>query len=353
MTQPSRADVLRRRLAQQRLTGPGLVRAADVVRLLACVQSQEHAHACWSLGMRTTGLDYDAVRAEFDAGAFVRTHILRPTWHFVAPEDLRWIQAVTAPRVHQLNSTIRRQYDLDLHALDRSTATILAELAGGRHRTRKELGTVLASSGVKLAYQVMHAELEGLLCSGPMRGAQHTYALVDERIGHSADGNVAELARRFFVGHGPASIADFARWSSLTKAQCAAAVEEVGSGLERMEIDGTTLWSEPSATSSPVVAPALLLPLYDEATLSYPQLNFPAARGHPHPPGEDLFVGSVVVDQVNVGTWRRTVKGRTLVLELALAPGVDAARWSAIRDAARRLAGFLELDLELVDRCRG
>ncbi len=109
----TRDAVLDTRIATQRLAGNGLARAVDVVSLLACVQSQEQAHAFWSLGMRTAGLTYAEVQGEFDAGAFLRTHILRPTWHFVAAADLRWIQAVTAARVQQLNGTIYRQQGLD------------------------------------------------------------------------------------------------------------------------------------------------------------------------------------------------------------------------------------------------
>ena len=109
----TRQVVLQRRLETQRLKGSGLPSAAGVVRLLGCVQSQEYAHALWSLGMRTTGLNAAEVQAEFDRGAFLRTHILRPTWHFVAAEDIRWILEVTAPRVQKLNQTIYRQEGLD------------------------------------------------------------------------------------------------------------------------------------------------------------------------------------------------------------------------------------------------
>lgn len=350
----TRSEVLIRRVANQRLaggglSGQGLDRPADVVCLLTCVQSQECAHGFWSLGIRTVGSSYADVLAEFNAGRFLRTHILRPTWHFVAPEDLRWIQSVTAPRVHQLNGTVRRSRGLDLHRLDRSTAIILAELAGGHHLTRPELGKLLGASGVELAYLVMHAELEALICNGPMRGAQHTYALVDEWVTASATGDAGELARRFFSGHGPASVADFARWSSLTTRQCTAALDQVADRLERVEVDGATFWFDPSGPEPVTASEAVLLPLYDEATLSYPALGFPRADDHPHPLGTDLFVGCVIVDRTNVGTWRRTVTPRLLVVELALAPRLSPGQREAARKAADRLAGFLGRDLELVE----
>ncbi len=260
VTKPTRRDVLRRRLITQRLIGGGLPTAADVVRLLGCVQSQEYAHALWSLGMRTSGLTAAGVQAEFDRGDFLRTHILRPTWHFVAPADIRWVLELTAPRVQKLNQTIYRQHGLDQATLDRGVAVIAEELEGGQHRTRAELAQALAerglvSQGIGLAYVVMNAELEGVICSGPVRGAQQTYALLDERVPHSADvgGDIAELARRFFLGHGPASIQDLARWSSLTIGQCRDAVEAVKDRLDCVTVEGVELWFGPrDASAEPV-----------------------------------------------------------------------------------------------------
>jgi hypothetical protein len=360
--------VLRRRLAIQRLQGAGLPSAADVVRLLGCVQSQEYAHALWSLGMRTCGLKVTDAEAEFDRGDFLRTHILRPTWHFVAAEDIRWILEVTAPRVQKLNQTIYRRESLDPATLDRGLALIVEELEGGRYRTRAELGQALAQrrlvgERLGLAYIVMNAELEGVICSGPMRGAQHTYALLDERVPRSAasanamrasanrapppGGGTVELAGRFFLGHGPASIQDLARWSSLTISQCRDAVEAVRDRLDCVTVEGVELWCDPNAPQVGPSPDALLLPLYDELTLSYPLINFPQASGHPHVPGEDLFVGSVIIAETNVGTWRRTVQGQKMIMEIALAPGVVARSRAQVETAASKLASFVGKQLEL------
>jgi DNA glycosylase AlkZ-like len=346
--------VLRRRLAIQRLQGAGLPSAADVVRLLGCVQSQEYAHALWSLGMRTSGLTVTDAQAEFDRGDFLRTHILRPTWHLVAAEDIRWILEVTAPRVQKLNRTIYRRERLDPATLDRGLALMVEELEGGRYRTRAELGQVLADQGLVghrlgLAYIVMNAELEGVICSGPMRGAQQTYALLDERAPRSADatGDAAELGRRFFLGHGPASVQDLARWSSLTVNQCREALGAIRDSLDCVTVEGVELWFDPDAPQVGQSPDALLLPLYDELTLCYPLINFPQASGHPHAPGEDLFIGSVIIAETNVGTWRRTVQGRKMIMEIALAPGVVARSRALVEAAASKLATFVGTDLEL------
>jgi hypothetical protein len=344
-------------LATQRLQGAGLPRAADVVRLLGCVQSQEYAHALWSLGMRTAGLTVTDAQGEFDRGDFLRTHILRPTWHFVAAEDVRWILKVTAPRIQKLNQTIYRRESLDPTTLERGLALIVEELKDGRYRTRAELGHALAdrrltSERLGLAYIVMNAELEGVICSGPMRSAQQTYALLDERVPRSADtsaktGDIAELARRFFLGHGPASIHDLARWSSLTVGQCREAVEAIKDRLDSVTVEGVELWFDPDAPQVGPSPKALLLPLYDELTLSYPMINFPQANGHPHAPGQDLFVGSVIIAETNVGTWRRTVQGQKMIMEIALAPDVVARSRVLVEAAASDLAAFAGKELEL------
>lgn len=350
-----RSEVLGRRLAVQRLAGPGLTTATDVVRLLTGVQSQEWAHGFWSLGLRTAGLTYADVQREFDAGQFVRTHVLRPTWHFLAAEDVAWIQAVTAPRVHQINRSQCRSLGLSSNDLDKGIELICSALVGGRHLTRRELGEVLIDGGIptegqRLAYLVMNAELTGVICSGPLRGAQHTYALLAERVpptpGRTREEALTELTWRFFRGHGPASVADFTRWCSVTTTDARAGLELVGDRLARLHVEDAELWFDPAGPAPAQQQGALLVPLYDELTLTYPRLNFPVAPGHPHPPGMDLFVGSVLLDAVNVGTWRRTVQGRRVCIETALADGVSPQGRAEVDAAASRLAAFLGRDLE-------
>jgi hypothetical protein len=358
-----RGEVLRRRLRGQHLTGPGAATAADVVRRLTCVQSQEWAHGFWSLGMRTQPrLDYAGVQAEFDAGEILRTHILRPTWHYVAPEDLGWVLAATSARVHQRNATMYAKTDLDRAVRDR-TDEVLLEALRGTALTRAELSARLADSGIaaegmRLAYVLMSAELDGLIVSGPLRGASHTYARLDERLagrpgsrrGNRPDEPIAELLSRFLAGHGPATLADFARWASLTMGDAEAALPAVRDRLESAVADGLEVWwaaDAPEPGPEPVLETgrAFLLPLYDELTLSYPKLGFPPVPGHPHPPGEDLFRGTVIIGERNVGLWKRTVRGRRVEIEMELATGCSIADRRAARDAAAELASFLGREL--------
>lgn len=350
--------VFRQRLTTQRLASAPLSTAAEAVRLLTCVQSQERDHAFFSLGMRSRSATYARVKTEYDDAAFLRTHILRPTWHFVAPEDLHWILALTSPRVIAGMAARHRQLGLDNARLVNRALDAVAELLrGGNHLTRPEIGQEFArvrglpAPGQQLGHLLLLAELEGLICSGPMKGAHHSYALREEIVPGTPELNPQEaqvlLARRFFAGHGPASLKDFTRWSSLKVADARAALAEIGPGLERVEVDGVTHWFDPAAvTRRARAAPsAYLLPVYDEAVLTYPALNFPVADDHPALQGTDPFWAPVVVGERNLGLWKRSLTPNSVRVALRLAPSAGSQERAAVADACRRLADFLEREL--------
>lgn len=348
-------EVWERRRAASRLRGPPLARPEDVVAHLAAVQSQEFAQACYSLGLRSAPTTYAGVRRAFDDGRFLRTHLLRPTWHFVAPADLRWLLRLTGPRVQARNASRYRQLGLDSRTLDRSAGLIVELLTGGNYLTRPEIGERLRAAGIDDAgqrqpYLLMDAELRGLVCSGPLRGTAHTYAPTDERVPAGVDTQPAEpeveLARRFVVGHGPVSVRDLSRWSSLTAQACRRALTAPVSGLERTEVDGVELWFDASSAGPPPASRHVhLLPLFDEAMLSFTAFAPPVVEAHPAATDVHRYVGSVVVDGRDVGSWRRTITGGRVEVETRLAPGLTARARRSVADQVRGLARFLELPL--------
>ena len=219
-----RLATVRRRVREQRLTGEPFDSPAAVVGFLGAMQAQEFAEAKWSISERAGGLTETEVDDAFDRGEILRTHVLRPTWHFVTPADIRWLLALSAPRVHAGNRSRYRDLGLGEDVLARSHEVIAQELADGDPRTRRELGATLAAAGVdtegqRLAHTMMHAELEQLVVSGPRRGKQHTYLLFEQRVppatGPAGDEALVELALRFFRSHGPATVRDFCWWSGL------------------------------------------------------------------------------------------------------------------------------------------
>jgi hypothetical protein len=179
--------VVRGRLRAQGLIGRGFADPARVVRALGAVQAQEFPETRWSLGERCRPSSAALVAEAFDRGDFLRTHVLRPTWHVVAAEDLPWLLRLSAPRVHAVNGTMYRASGVGPAERESAARLIRAALADGP-RTRRELASQLVAGGlpaegVALAYLIMSAELEGLICSGPMRGRQHTHALLADRVG--------------------------------------------------------------------------------------------------------------------------------------------------------------------------
>lgn len=353
--------VVRRRLATQRLVSAPLPTAVEAVRLLTCVQSQERDHAFFSLGLRTREATYASVRAEFDKLAFVRTHILRPTWHLVAAEDLRWILALTSPRVVSGMTARHRELGLDDRRLvSRAQAALRNLLGGHNYLTRVEIGERfqgrpgLPQPGPQLGHLLMLSELDGTICSGPITGVHHSYALTDEVVAATPpvdeEEATARLAHRFFSGHGPASVKDFTRWSSLTGAATRAALAGLGGALEQVEVDGERHWFDPSSVvrrrrGAPA---AFLFPTYDEAVLTYRAVSFLSVDDHPMADRVDPFWAQVVVGERSVGLWKRTVKGSRVSVDVSLAPSVGRDHRQAVATAARRLATFLERDLDLV-----
>lgn len=363
MPRPVTRDwVVRRRLATQLLSSAPAASPVEVVRHLACVQAQDAPLAAWSLALRSRTPTYAGVLAEQAAGGWVRTHLLRPTWHHVAAEDLRWVQALTGARVERSVASVARRLGLTEAVKEQALELLRDRLAGSTGLTRKELGAELVArglsgSGEATGQLLMVAELRAVVCSGPPRGAEHTYVLVDEALppadsdGWSAERAMVELAWRFYRGHGPASERDLHRWSGLPLTRVRGATAELAGRLESVRCDDEELWFDPSVPSRTTRRrTAYLLPTFDEAALTYPRTGFP--RRAPVADRTGLLAeaggGIVVVDGWDIGTFGRTVgAGRVRVTvrpEVALA----AAEREGVEEAARTLAGFHELPLDLV-----
>ena len=202
------ARIAAQRLDNQRITQPGPRDPAELVAWFGAVQAQDYSAATWALALRLRNGSTDAaIGRAFDQGRILRTHVMRPTWHFVTPSDIYWMLELTAPRVHRALAYANRYYELDRAMRIRATAAFERALSGRQYLTRAELGVRLARAGiavkgVRLALLTLYAELEGIMCSGPRRGKQSTYALLAERVPQarhlSRDESIAELTRRYF-----------------------------------------------------------------------------------------------------------------------------------------------------------
>ena len=338
------SELLRLRLHNQQITHAPSRSPQEVVSSLVAMQAQEYAMSKWAIGLRLPGTVDADIEDAFNAGRILRTHLLRPTWHFVAPADIRWLLALTAPRVHAANAYMYRQLELNAAIFRRSDAVLVRALQAGRFLTRTTLQAALAKAGVKaagprLGYLMMHAELEGLICSGPREGRQFTYALLETRAPDARpmgrDAALAELSRRYFASRGPATAQDFASWSGLTLTTAREGMESLGREFERVKITSQVHAFRPTGqVARRSACLAFLMPDYDEYGMSYKDRSalFPRAMKLAHN-------RMIVVDGRVVGSWRRTADASSAV-ETDYPVRLSDARLRAVAKAIRRFTAF-------------
>jgi len=323
-------ELARRRLRNSRLTGERFREPGEAVRWHLAMQAQDYGPAKWSIGQRSIGLsDADVDQALAD-GSIIRTHVLRPTWHFVARDDLRWLMALSGPRVQQGNGPRYRELGLDARTRGRAEKAIVRALDGGNRMTRSEIADALDAAGIdregqRMPYVLMHCELEAVIGSGGLRGMQQTYALLDDRAPAGSrfdhDEALTELARRYLASHGPATVKDLSWWSGLTLADVRKALHHLGSGVQSDEIDGVALWSVASQDGPPPSPRgAHLLQTYDELVVGFSESRFlrdPGAaiaraawKGRSFPSGV-LLLG----DRIG-GHWRRTIEPKAVRIQV-------------------------------------
>jgi hypothetical protein len=350
--------IAKRRLHNQCITRAKCREPVDVVAWLGAVQAQEYAAARWALALRMPEGTTDAeIGRALDEGRILRTHVMRPTWHFVTPADIRWMLELTAPRVHRATAYYRRQLGLDTAILTRATASFERALRDGKHLTRSELGVQLGragfvATGVQLALLTMYAELEGVICSGPRRGKQGTYALLAEgapRSRLSRDEALAELTRRYFTSHGPATIRDFLWWSGLT-------TPDAKRGLEmnraRHEVaEGQTYWSLGATTAGGKRRRTVhLLPVYDEYLVAYRDREAvphrpPATKSRSR--GSVTFQHALVIAGQVAGTWKPVRSASGLVVDVIPMRRLTGPERRALAETAARYGRFLDVPVSL------
>jgi hypothetical protein len=352
-------DIADLRMRAQGLAGAARRRPAHVVAWLGAVQAQEYLPAKWALALRLRdGVTEAAVERAVAEGAVLRTHVLRPTWHFVTPADIRWMLELTAPHVHKTMAPYDRHLELDARTMVRGTGLIERSLRDGAHLTRTELSEQLARAGIvargpRLAHLVMYAELEGVICSGPFRGSKPTYALVAHRAPgakrRSRDEALGELMTRFCRSHGPATARDAAWWSGLPMADVRRGLEICRARPET--IDGLTYWT----VGRPARARAdrdlvHLLPIYDEYLVAYRD-----RAAVPHGPSIltsatrifNVYKHPVTIGGQVAGTWQPARTAGGVVAHVRPARRYTTRERRALDAAAARYARFLGAPVEV------
>jgi hypothetical protein len=349
-------DIQQARMRNQLITSQTSADPAEVLRWMIAVQAQDYFGALWALGLRTKNASMDKVEQAFTDGGILRTHVMRPTWHFVAAEDIRWLVKLTAPRVHALNAHYYRQQKLEPSDFAKAHKAIETALRTRGTQTRDELAQALAqagveASGVRLAYVIMHAELELLLCSGPKRGKQFTYALVDDKA-PAAKGRfdrkqaLAEFAARYFASRGPATPRDLAYWSGLTIAEATGGLDAVKGQLKSEVIDGVEYWFAEGAGRKPPAA-AFLFSNYDELGMSYKERGalFDANIGAQL--FDYAYSHTIVINGKIAGSWRREISKSAITVQTRPIRSFTAAEKQLILKAAKRYEDFLGMQVKV------
>jgi len=346
-------DIARWRLRSQHLVEPYAGSAADVVRSLLAVQAENPGQSAWAVAARTSCPREDDLGSLLEQGLVVRTHVLRPTWHYVAADDIVWLLELTAPRVLKtVDQQLRGPDGFDDSTLDRLSTDVLDAL-GRAHLTRAGLNDVLVErghrvSGYLLMLLVAHLELHGLVCSGPPADGVHTYALMADRVPSprrlDREEALAELALRYVTGHGPATERDLAYWATLTVTDVRKGLAAAGDRLASFEHDGRTFWHVPEevAPTGPGRPPAHLLQILDETYRGFQDSRWALDADGLVPRTRETAIGMALVDAQIVAAMKRTVTDAKVTFDLRPMREVTDEELSALEAAAARYADFLD-----------
>lgn len=341
------------RLQNQQIAQSKFSTPQEVVAWHGAKQAQEYTHAKWAIGLRLPNATDQTIEQAIDSGTILRTHILRPTWHFVSAADIRWMMRLSAPQISNLGAAMEREMGLDATIFNRSNDIITKALEGGQQLTRKELAQTIQQAGImtnssRMVFIMFHAEMELLVCNGSRRGKEQTYALLDERVPPgpvlSREESLATLARRYFTSHAPATLQDFTWWSGLKAGDARTALDMIKADLVSMPMDQLTYWMPKDLEILEQFEPsAHLLPAFDEFMVSYKE------RGASLDPsktalaitGNGIFKPIVVLDGRVVGVWSRTEKKTSVLIEPQFFTDVDPVEKTRIAQSAARFGKFL------------
>ena len=355
------SDIAHQRFFNQHIARAKFEKPDEVVAWLGAMQGQEYAMAKWAVAQRMQETTESVIERAFAEGAILRTHLLRPTWHLVTPADIRWVLALTAPRVQAVNGHMYRKLGMDDAFFKRSNAALIKALQGGRQLTRVELASALQQAGIdtigelRMGYIMMRAELDAIVCSGARRGKQFTYALLEERVPPvkklDREEALVELVRRYFTSRGPATMKDFVVWSGLTMADVKKGIEMLKPKLEHEVVDGQTYWFVES--SAPKIASsksAHLLPIYDEYVMGYKDRSaiLGALDGKNFDTGSVAFDNLIIIDSMLAGSWKRTLSKNEVLVETNFNVPLTKTEQRAVAAAVERFGKFLGLSPVMV-----
>jgi hypothetical protein len=338
------------RLKNQQLMGSSFKKPEELVAWMGAVQAQDYAGAKWAVGVRTIDTTDSSIECAIDKGKIIRTHVLRPTWHLVNPADIRWMLMFTAPRIHAFAAFGYRQMGLNDAIFKRANKALTKALQGGKHLTRIEIAAVLQQAKIqtdelRLIHILMHAELDAVICNGPRKGKQFTYALLDERIPQTKtikpEEALIKLTTRYFKSHGPATLADYAWWSGLTTRDAQKGLELVKSALISEVVNGTSYWMTSDTAAIKNKSGVLLLPAFDEYTVAYKDRSLVLDETAAKQTGNGIFKPLLLIDGQVKGYWKRNDKKDSSRVDLTLFDKLSETQTKKITAEIKKYSSFL------------
>ena len=344
-------EILIQRLYNQQIAETNCKKPEEIVSTLVAMQSQVWDMGKWAIGLRLPGSTNDDIEKAYNKGDILRTHVMRPTWHFVTPADIRWLLKLTSSRVHAFNAPYYRKMELDAKIFKKTNVVFVKMLQGGKQLNRLVLKDALEKSKIKtndirLICLLMQAELDGLICSGAREGKQFTYALLNERAPAKGtfhrDEALGELTKRYFITRGPATVQDFAWWSGLTVRDAKDGLSMNQSLFQSEKVNGTEYFFKPASVDYKKKIPStFLLPDYDEYGISYKDrslfldelTNFKGKKKYPH---------TTIINGVAGGTWRHSRKSKQLNIETIAFEQLSKAKGRLLERAVHRYISFFK-----------
>jgi hypothetical protein len=345
-------DIARLRLYNQHISHQRFKKPEEIVEWMGAIQAQDYAGAKWAVGLRLQKSSDAAMEKAMADGSIIRTHVLRPTWHFVAPADARWMIELTAPRINSLSASGYRRMELDSAVIKRSNDAVAKAVQGGKQLTRSEVMTALNNAGIKtndlrFIHLLMRAEIDQVICSGGRQEKQFTYALFDDRVPMGSpfvkEEALAELARRYFISHGPATLQDFTWWSGLAPSDTKTSLEIIKPELTGSLVDGAWFWMGPDQPDLAAgAAAAYLLPAFDEFAVAYKDRTAAVNPKYLKQARNVIFDPSIVVNNQVVGTWKRAIKKNGVDINLNPFGKLNKVQEKSLENAVKRYLKFVK-----------
>jgi len=345
-------DIAQLRLLNQHIALQTFKKPREIVAYLGAVQAQDYAGAKWALGLRLQKSNDAAIDKAMAEGSIIRTHVLRPTWHFVSPADARWMIGLTAPRINALMAPWYRKLEMDSYVLKQSNDALARALEGGKQLDRAGMMAVLNNAGVKtndlrFIHLLMRAELDKVICSGGRQGKQFTYALFDDRVptadSFTKEEALGELAKRYFLSRGPATLQDFTWWSGLAAADAKSGLEMVKPDLTCMTVNSREFWMARNLPGTRGKVPvAHLLPAFDEFAVAYKDRTAVVAPKYLKQARYVIFDPSIVVNGQVVGNWKRLTGKNAVDVNLIPFGKLSQVHQKAVENAVGRYLKFVK-----------